>query len=72
MRLIAVSLVVCGFSLAGCKPILLPDPKEAHLLSKPARVHVLVRQPDGRLRSQKVEYPAGSVIATPEAIQAAE
>lgn len=72
MRRIGASLAVCGFLLAGCPPKLLPDPLEAHRLSKPAKVHVFVRMPDGRLRSQKVAYPAGSVIATPEALGGVE
>lgn len=68
MTRIALSLAACGFLLAGCRTTLLPDPLEAHRLSRDAKVRVWVRAPDGTLREQRVEYRKGSVIALPEAL----
>jgi hypothetical protein len=68
MSRIAASLAVCACLLGGCKTTLLPDPLEAHRLSRDQTVKVWVRGPGGQLREQRVEYRKGSVIALPEAM----
>lgn len=68
MRRTVASLVVFACLLGGCKTVLLPDPLEAHRLSRDAKLRVWVRGPDGKLHEAKVEYRKGSVIALPEAL----
>jgi hypothetical protein len=68
MTRIAAPLVACVCLLGGCKTTLLPDPLEAHRLSRDAKVYVWVRGPGGLVQEQRVEYAKGSVIALPEAM----
>lgn len=63
--------VVSLFWLAGCPPTLLPDPLASHRLAREECLKVLVERAPKQFKPMKVCYPAGSVIATPEAIRAA-
>lgn len=68
-RTICVASLFC---LAGCPATLLPDPLASHRLAREACVKVLVEKAPTQFKPVKVCYPAGSVIATPEAIRAAQ
>lgn len=72
MKKIATLLAACAFSLVGCKPGLLPSPREAHKLAAPAKVKAWVRHPNGGLVEQKIQLQAGDYCASARAMDAEE
>jgi hypothetical protein len=72
MKMTVVLLAGCVFSLAGCKPGLLPSPTEAHRLAAPAKVKVWARHPNGGLVEQKIQLQAGDFCASARAMDEAE
>lgn len=66
-------LAAFAFSLSGCPAVqVLPDPLNAHRLAEEKCLKVLIHVGGEEYRKARVCYPAGSVIATQEAIRAVQ